>query len=75
MAKISQAEIMKQVKHIASLIMPYNPSLAQDFIEKPSHRWINIRAFEAGFTNRHNAVTNEVVCRYIDLDNQIRFGV
>ncbi len=74
MYKISQAEINKQVSYIASLIAQYNPQLAQDYIDKPFHRLMNIRAFEAGFTNKVNAVTTEVLCRHIDLDNQMNFG-
>ena len=73
-AKISKAEIDKQVRYIASLIEQYNPSLAQDFIDKPFHREMNIKAFIGGFTNKTNAVTTEIVCRYIDLTNQINYG-
>lgn len=74
-AKISKAEIDSQVRYIASLIAPYNKQLAQDYIDKPFHRSMNIRAFEAGFTNKVNAVTTEVLCRHIDLCGQIEFGV
>jgi len=74
-AKISKEEIDKQVRHIASLIAMYNPTLAQDFIDKPYHREINITAFIGGFTNKTNAITTEIVCRYIDLTNQINYGV
>ena len=73
-AKISKAEIDSQVQYIASLIAKYNKDLAQDYIDKPFHREMNIRAFEAGFTNKVNAITTEVICRHIDLDNQIRYG-
>lgn len=73
-AKISKSEIDTQVNYIASLIAKYNPTLAQDYIDKPFHREMNIKAFIGGFTNKTNAVTTEIVCRHIDLDNQIKFG-
>lgn len=73
LVKLSKAEIDFRVNQIADLIRPYNPELAQDYIEKPFHRDINIQAFDAGFKG-YNAVSNEVVCRHIDLQSDIQFG-
>lgn len=73
MSKITQDEINKDVKYIASLIAKYDTNLANDYIEKPYHRDINIKAFVSSLGN--GAISTEVLCRHIDLDNKIKFGI
>ena len=73
LVKLSKSEIDFRVNQIADLIRAYNPNLAQDYIEKPFHRDINIKAFDAGFSG-YNAISTEVVCRHIDLQSDLQFG-
>lgn len=71
--KITQSEISKRVEYIASLIAKYNPELAQCYINDPFHRDQIVASFDAGFDG-YNAITTEVICLNIDLQNDIRFG-
>lgn len=73
MAKISTAEINKQVQYISSLIAKFDVNLANDYITKPFHRDMNITAFVKSLG--HGAISTEVLCRHIDLSSQIQFGV
>lgn len=73
--KLSKSEINRRVNAIAALIRPFNPDLADDYINKPLHRDMNIHAFEAGFGFKPNANSTEIVLLHMELQGDIQFGV